>query len=133
MNCEINQLLKPLVKPSITREQLQEYAIASEDNNPIHLDEVFAKKAGFPSVIAHGMLSMAFLGDCLNYNFPPEKFELKKFSCRFKKVTFPGDIITSSGKIKGVNPDGSLIVTLWSENQSGQHTLEGEALMTPRT
>jgi acyl dehydratase len=129
---EQNQMLKPLSKPPVTKEQLQNYAEASGDNNPIHLDDNFAREAGFPSVIAHGMLSMAFLGDCINFNFPPEQFELKNFNCRFKKVTFPGDVITCTGKVRAVNADGSLTVTLWSENQSGEHTLEGEAVLIPR-
>jgi acyl dehydratase len=133
MKFELNQMLNPLSKPPVTKEQLRENAEASGDNNPIHLDDKFAHEAGFPSVIAHGMLSMAFLGDCINFNFPPELFDLKSFNCRFKKVTFPGDVITCTGKIRTVGPDGSLIVTLWSENQSGEHTLEGEARVVPRS
>ncbi|MFM8316060.1 MAG: MaoC/PaaZ C-terminal domain-containing protein [Deltaproteobacteria bacterium] len=131
MKFEVNQPLKPLEKPPLSREQLKSYAEASGDNNPIHLDDNFAKNAGFPSVIAHGMLSMAFLGDCIDFNFPRTQFALKKFSCRFKKVTFPGDVITSKGKIKSVSPNGSLSVLLWAENQSGEHTCEGEALIEP--
>lgn len=128
---EVNQPLRSLSKAPISREQLIQYAKASGDSNPIHLDENFAKAAGFPSVIAHGMLSMAFMGDCVNYNFSPTEFELKSFSCRFKKVTFPGDTITASGKIRSINSDGSLSLALWTENQHGEHTLEGEALVVP--
>src|SRR5437016_14510002 len=54
--------LSPLVKPPITQEQLRRYAEASGDSNPIHLDEEAAHHVGLDSVIAHGMLSMAFLG-----------------------------------------------------------------------
>lgn len=132
MRFEPNQPLRPLSKAPITVEQLKDYAKASGDNNPIHLDEKFAHEAGFPSVIAHGMLSMAFMGDCVNYNFPPNEYEIKSFSCRFKKVTFPGDKITASGKIKSTNADGSITLALWTENQQGEHTLEGEALIISR-
>ena len=130
---EPNQPLKSLGKPPVTREQLKNYAKASGDNNPIHLDENFAKSAGFPSVIAHGMLSMAFLGDCIDYNFPSDQFALKKFNCRFKKVTFPGDVITAKGKVKSIHEDGSITVALWAENQTGEHTVEGEAFIKPLT
>ena len=132
MKFEQNQMLKSVTKPPITKEQLKQYAVAAGDDNPIHLDDQFAQQAGFPSVIVHGMLSMGFLGDCLTLNFPLEAFELKKFNCRFKKVTFPGDVVTSAGKVRSVNPDGSLTVSLWTENQLGEHTLEGEALVLPR-
>ena len=133
MTFETNQPLKSLLNPPVTREQLQDYAKASGDNNPIHLDDSFARLAGFPSVIAHGMLSMAFLGDCIDYNFPPSQFMLKKFTCRFKKVTFPGDVITSKGKVKAIHEDGSLVVVLWAENQVGEHTVEAEAVVKPVT
>jgi len=129
MGFELNQPLKPLAKPPITREQLREYAVASGDSNPIHLDDKFAQEAGFPSVIAHGMLSMAFMGDCVNFNFPPTQYDIKTLSCRFKKVTFPGDIITAHGKVKSIHSDGSLTLVLWTENQAGEHTLEGEAVI----
>lgn len=128
---EPNQPLKSLEKPPITREQLVAYAKASGDNNPIHFDEAFAQQAGFPSVIAHGMLSMGFIGDCIDFNFAPDKFSLIKFTCRFKKVTFPGDVISTTGKIKSVQDDGTIIVALWAENQNGEHTVEGEATIKP--
>lgn len=129
MTFEPNELLKPLEKPPITKEQLRDYARASGDNNPIHLDDTFAKSAGFPSVIAHGMLSMAFMGDLIDFNFPPSQYKLKQFSCRFKKVTFPGDVITSKGKVKSIDSEGKITLTLWAENQTGEHTVEGEAVV----
>src|ERR1700749_1688324 len=57
--------LPSLEKPPITTTQLVQYAGASGDFNRIHYDEPFAKEGGFPSVIAHGMLSMAFFGQLL--------------------------------------------------------------------
>jgi len=53
------QALPPLTK-HVTVEQIRQYAEASGDRNPIHLDETFARSAGLPGVIAHGMLTMAF-------------------------------------------------------------------------
>ncbi len=121
------QPLRILTKPPITREQLRDYAAASGDNNPIHLDETFAQEAGFPSVIVHGMLSMAFLGDHLRFNFPPETFQVKRLRTRFKKVTFPGDVLSCEGRIRRVEPDGTLLVSLHTRNQRGEITTEGEA------
>src|SRR5258708_32992434 len=55
------QELVPLVKPPIMQEQLRRYAEASGDFNPIHLDEQAAHRFGLDTVIAHVILSMAFL------------------------------------------------------------------------
>lgn len=45
----------------VNRELLKRYADASGDQNPIHQDEAFAVSVGLPNVIAHGMLTMAFV------------------------------------------------------------------------
>src|SRR5258708_40062387 len=41
----------------VTRTDLVRYAGASGDFNPLHHDEGFAREAGLPMVMAHGMLS----------------------------------------------------------------------------
>jgi acyl dehydratase len=49
----------------LTRTQIVQYAGVSGDYNPVHTDEVFAVHAGFPSVFAHGMLTMAMTARAL--------------------------------------------------------------------
>src|SRR4029079_15816865 len=61
----VGQELPPLVKGPISRDDLKAYAAASGDPNPIHVDEEFAKNAGYPGVFAHGMLSMGYVGEFL--------------------------------------------------------------------
>jgi acyl dehydratase len=48
----------PSLAARFTRERLVRYAGASTDFNPIHYSEHFARRAGLPGVIAHGMLTM---------------------------------------------------------------------------
>lgn len=131
MKLEANTPLKPVVQGPIQKEQLKEYANAALDFNPIHLDETFAKEAGFPSVIVHGMLSMAFFGDLLLMNFPESQYELKRFRTRFRKVTFPGDTLTCEGKIKAVTPEGRIQVVFSAKNQKNEVTSDGDAEICP--
>ena len=52
------------VVEDLKRTQLVQYSGASGDYNPVHTDEIFATKvAGYPSVFAHGMLSMGMTGN----------------------------------------------------------------------
>lgn len=127
------EALKPVVKPAITRDQLNAYAVAAADANRIHLDEEFAHEAGFPSVIAHGMLSMAFLADAVAANFPSNQYRFARMRTRFRKVTFPGDVLRCEGKLKAVHDDGSLLVTIATVNQKGEVTTDGEVDLVPLT
>lgn len=49
----------------ITRADLVRYAGASGDFNPIHWSDRFARSVGLPGVIAHGMYTMALVGDAV--------------------------------------------------------------------
>src|SRR5205823_3848960 len=97
----VGQELSPLVKPPITLEQLQRYAEASGDHNPIHLDEEAAHRVGLDSVIAQGMLSMAFLGQFVGQHISdvPEAY-LAQLKVRFTNMVRLGDTLTCHGIVK---------------------------------
>src|SRR5438309_10442878 len=75
------QALPPLTK-HVTVEQIRQYAEASGDRNPIHLDETFARSAGLPGVIAHGMLTMAFANQMVT-EWLCDRSMLMRLQCRF--------------------------------------------------
>ena len=62
----VGQSFESTVVENLTRTQIVQYAGASGDYNPLHTDEVFATKvAGYPSVFAHGMLTMGMTAKLL--------------------------------------------------------------------
>lgn len=124
--------LPPLVKPAIDRVQLVKYAGASGDFNRIHYDDSFAQAGGFPTVIAHGMLSMAFLGQFVTHFIAASgtRGTLRRIQVRFKAVTFPGDVVTCHGEVTEVRDEGAeriLELRIWSETQKAQVSVEGTA------
>jgi acyl dehydratase len=127
------------VKPPITQEQLQRYAEASGDFNPIHLDDEAARRVGLDGVIAHGMLSMAFLGQFLTSLIAdmPDAF-LRQLHVRFASMVRLGDTITCLGNVQArtTNADGYEDVTVecWAQNQRGEKVTLGEAILAlPRS
>lgn len=86
----------------VNRENLRDYATASGDHNPIHLDEEFAQSVGLPNVIAHGMYTMALAGEAIHRWMGPTG-AIVEFSTRFTKpVVVPaerGTNIVFSGRI----------------------------------
>ena len=131
----VGQELPQLVKGPITKDHLKAYAAASGDPNPIHVDEEFARNAGYAGVFAHGMLSMGWLGHFLVQ--AGGVGSIRKFRTRFAKLTWPGETITCRGRVTGVSDEGALRVVeceVWTENQEGERKLMGNAVLAlPRS
>ena len=88
----------PLMKTeTLTRHALALYCGASGDHNPIHVDFDYAKEAGLDDVIAHGMLSMGYLGKMLT-NWIPQK-QIRSYQGRFTAMTHIGETVCCSGRI----------------------------------
>jgi acyl dehydratase len=104
----------------LDRAMLKAYADASGDQNPIHQNEEFAKTVGLPNVIAHGMLTMAFVGKYVT-DFAGGSKQVKEFSGRFMKpVVVPADQkvdLTVSGNVVAV--DGNQITLELSATSAG--------------
>ena len=121
-------LLPDLRKPPITKMQLVKYAGASGDYNLIHTDDETARTVGLDGVIAHGMLSMAFLGEYLCWLAGPES--VRRLSVRFVEMVRPGDTLTCRGRVKertSGNAGRRLQLEVWAENQRAVRVTVGEA------
>jgi acyl dehydratase len=129
----IGQSLSPLVKPPIEQEQLRRYAAASGDYNPIHLDPEAARRVGLDGVIAHGMLSMAFLGQFVNQQIADEPgARVGRLKVRYVGMVRLGDTLTCLGKITArTEGEQETAITLecWAQNQRGEQVTVGEALV----
>ena len=104
----------------LDRAMLKAYADASGDQNPIHQNEEFAKAVGLPNVIAHGMLTMAFVGKYVS-DWAGGSQQVTEFSGRFMKpVVVPADQkvdLTVSGNVVAV--DGNQITLELSATSAG--------------
>jgi acyl dehydratase len=113
----------------LTRTQIVQYAGASGDYNPLHTDEIFATKvAGYPSVFAHGMLTMGMTGRVLTDWFGDGR--LLKYGVRFVKQVWPGDDLTATATVTEIRDEGGqqvADVTVSTRNQDGVEVLTGTA------
>src|SRR5205807_2351451 len=90
----------------------------SGDRNPLHSDPEFAKMAGFPTPILHGLCTYGFTGRALLHTLcgsDPAKF--KSMEARFSKPVMPGDTLTVSMWIDGneaifqtATQDGTVVI-----------------------
>jgi acyl dehydratase len=113
----------------LTRTQIVQYAGASGDYNPLHSDDRFTTEvAGYPSVFAHGMLTMGMTGRIITDWFGVES--LTNYGVRFVKQVFPGDKLTATAEVTAVREDGGqrlADVSVSTVNQDGDAVLTGTA------
>lgn len=118
--------LPALAKAPIDRVQLARYAGASGDFNPVHVDEVYAKSVGMPSVYAPGMLVMGMLSQLISDW--ARGGQLRRYQVRFIKMVWPGDTIVCKGRVSDRHGEGGryfVEVELWAENQRGELVMKG--------
>jgi acyl dehydratase len=104
------------LRVTFTREQVAEYAEASGDHNPIHLDDDFARSVGLPGIIAHGMLQMG-LAARVAVEAAGGADRLRSLTCRFAGMVRPGDTVSFHAE----NRDGHVEIT--AVNQEGRPVL----------
>jgi acyl dehydratase len=109
----------------LTRTQIVQYAGASGDYNPLHSDEPFVTEiAGYPTVFAHGMLTMGMAGRALAEWLGDDA--LRSFGVRFTKQVWPGDTLTVRFAVDSVE-DGLAQISVSVTNDSGEEVLAGTA------
>lgn len=126
---EIGQEFEPLVKPAIDKVQLVKYAGASGDFNLIHTDVETAKKVGLPGTIAHGMLSMGFLGQLCSQLAGTNGF-VNRLKVRFAGMVFLEDVLTCRAKVTNKNEEERTVdLEIHVEREPGKILTSGEATL----
>ena len=98
--------------------------------NPIHIDLDVAKKFGMEDVFAHGMLSMAYLGQLLTLHAPQEN--IRSYKVRFSAITPVKANVRCTGEIlERFEEDGEQRVRIGLKTliDDDTVTLDGEAVI----
>jgi len=120
-----------LVKQPTTR-QLVMWAGASGDYYEIHYDKDFAQRQGLPGVIVHGQLVCGFLGQLMT-DWIGEIGSLRKLSCSYKGLNFPGEKLICGGRVSRKYEEAGehyVVCNIWTENSKGEKTVSGMATVT---
>ena len=126
---KVSDTHKERVVENLSRTQIVQYAGASGDYNPLHTDEVYTTKvAGYPSVFAHGMLTMGLTSKMLTNYVGPGR--LTKFGVRFTNQVWPGDTLDATATVEAIRDEGGqklVDLKLSTTNQDGKEVVSGSA------
>ncbi|MDR3362651.1 MAG: MaoC family dehydratase [Desulfovibrio sp.] len=108
---------------------VRKFADVSNDNNPLHLDEDFAKTTTFGRRIAHGMISAGLISAVLGTQLPGMGTVYMSQSLKFRRPVFLGDTLTAWAEVQEkIDAKKRIVLKTWVENQNGETVVEGEAL-----
>jgi 3-hydroxybutyryl-CoA dehydratase len=120
----------PKITKVVTQEDINRYAKASGDCNPIHIDAEFARKTLLGGTIAHGMLIAAYLSQMMATAFGESWLKTGKLNIRFRAPARPGNTITTGGTITKIETHDSGInihIDVYCQNQINEEIITGEA------
>lgn len=129
-NIRIGDELPAMAKAPLDRVQLARYAGATGDFNPVHVDEIAAKTAGMPSVVAPNTIGMGFLSQLVGDW--ARGAHVRRLSCRFSRMLWPGDTLVCKGRVADRHAqDGKYFLELdvWAENQKGELAIRGNVTL----
>ena len=125
------------IEKTITQQQIERYADAAGDHNPIHLDADFATGAEFggarlEGTIAHGMMILAFVSEMMTAAFGEDWLRSGNLKVRFRGPVYPSETVTAFGSVKRVNAvDGAneLTCAVGVRKDNGDISISGDAVV----
>ena len=117
---------------TITEEMVENFALATGDYNPIHMDEDYARGTIFRKRVIHGMLHAGLISGIVGTRFPGEGTIYLTQTLKFLKPVFIGDEVTYRLKVLEYSQGKNrLRLETVCINAKGETALTGEALVMP--
>lgn len=111
----------------VTEERIRRFAEASDDFNPVHMDEAFAAKTAYRGRVAHGLLSASFGSAVVGTILPGAGAIYLGQTLAFHKPVRIGDVVVARVTVSTIDEVGAR-VTLRCEGFVGDDLImDGEA------
>lgn len=91
------------VTACFTKDDVEQFAALTGDNNPLHVDEEYAKAGRFGGCVVHGILVAGLISKVLGTELPGEGSIYLGQSLSFKKPVYVGDTVTARVRITDIN------------------------------
>jgi 3-hydroxybutyryl-CoA dehydratase len=120
------------ISKTITEADIELFAKATGDFNPVHLDQAYAEKTMFKGRIAHGLLSVGLLSSILGNILPGHGTIYLSQEVKFLAPVRIGDTITASVEVIELIPEKNRVeFRTTCTNQDGKLVVDGFAWGMP--
>lgn len=117
----------------ITEEEVLIFAKISGDDNPVHLDEEYAKQSMFKQRIAHGFLVGSLISAAIAKYLPGNGTVYLNQNMKFLAPVFFNDVITAYIQVLDFPKGSQVLLSTVCKNQDQKIVIEGTALvMAPK-
>ncbi len=113
----------------ITEERIQRFAEASDDFNPVHMDEAFASKTAYRGRIAHGLLSASFVSAVVGTMLPGPGAIYLHQTMTFHKPVRIGDVVVGRVTVTDIDHESARVTLKTECLVNGESVLDGEAVI----
>ena len=113
----------------VTEARIALFAEASDDFNPVHMDEAYAAKTAYRGRIAHGLLSASFGSAVVGTILPGAGAIYLSQTLAFHRPVRIDDVVTARVPVAAIDPE-SARVTLSCQGFVGEDLImDGEAIV----
>jgi len=117
----------------VSAADIDSFAAVSGDNNPVHLDEAYARTTTFQTRIAHGMLSGAYISAVLGTQLPGPGAIYLSQNLKFRRPVRIGDAVIARVVVQALDARRGHATFTTLCQVDGRTVTEGEAvIMVPR-
>ena len=120
------------ISKTIRAEDIDQFARATGDFNPVHIDQTYAEKTFFKGRIAHGVLSLGLISNVFGNILPGNGSIYLSQEAKFLAPVRIGDTITAKVEIIELIPDKNRVkFKTTCTNQNNQLVVDGIAWAMP--
>ena len=120
------------ISKTITETDINDFARATGDFNPVHLDQAYAEKTFFKGRIAHGLLSVGLLSAVLGNILPGHGTIYLSQEVKFLAPVRIGDTLTARVEVIELLPEKNRAqFRTTCTNQDGKIVVDGIAWTMP--
>jgi len=112
---------------TISSEEVETFSEVTGDDNPLHLEEEYAKESMFGERIVHGALLNGYVSSALN-KIPGDIIYLSQ-SAQFENPAYLGETVTATCSVVEDLGEGQFRIETIVQNEAEEVLVSGEAII----